>query len=140
MTVYRVATIIQGRIEAVSGVKAAPVNPPNTLSGQWPFSVAFLIGGNIKGGGNAMIVDNYRIRAMIHYSNTNLAAAYYQINKYFETITGAILSSAILEDGEGVAGYITDPDGVDWDFGDSEWNGVPTLAFQIDIPIKQNRS
>ena len=124
-------TQVQTTIAAVTGIKAAPANPPDAPSGQWPLSVAFPRLGRFSGGGYAQVVGYHTIIVQIHYARADLARAYSTICPYLETVIEALLADPTL------GATVTTIDGeITYTFGEMVWGGIPTIGWQFDVPVK----
>ncbi len=122
---------LQSTIGAITGVKAAPDNPPDVPSGQWPFSIAFPRTGEFQGGGNAQVVGLHTIVVQLHYHRQDLSRSYETIIPYLETVIEAILADVTL------GGTVTTiRDSITYTFGAMTYAGIDTIGWQFEVPVK----
>jgi len=122
---------VQMTIGTITGIKAAPANPPDAPSGQWPLSIGFPKDGRYSGGGSAPIFGHHTVVVQIHYPRADLARAYAAVAPYVDFVAGALLADPTL------SGTVTTISGeITYTFGAMVWAGVDTIGWEFGVPIK----
>lgn len=121
---------VQDLIGDITGIAAAPENPNDAPSGQWPLSIAFPRGGSFEGGGAAQVVGYHTIVVQLHYARTDLARAYAAIVPYLEEIAAVVLDDPTL------AATVTTVTAFRHSFGGMIYAAIDTIGWQFEIDVK----
>lgn len=129
-TLHDAITKIQGLVGAVSGIRSAPVNAPESAN-VFPFAVCYPesgtweIAGTWKKGLHTVVLE-------VHVQRRELPRDVSAALQYGETIVNTLFKNPALA---GVVDTIKNP--IVYSFGYLEWAGQQTLGWQFRIKFKQ---
>lgn len=134
MTLEAAIRNLQTHSLSVTGIKAAPADPPDSLS-VFPFALAYPEGGRILGGSAQFMRGIHIIIVEFHVNRTLLPAAIATAKGYIEEYAGILLGDPTL--GGEVDTIILDREqNITYEFGVLEWAGVQTIGVRFHIPVK----
>ena len=121
---------VQGTIRALTGIAAAPNDPTDAPSGQWPIVIGFERSGQFTGGGNQQVQGIHNTVYQYHYPRADLERAKRAIEGHLEAIAEAILTDPTL------GGTATSSGPLDYSFGGMTLANVDTIGWQFELPVK----
>lgn len=128
MTLAAAIADIQSKALTLSGIKAAPVNPPESAN-VFPFVVSYARSGEFApGAGWANF--HHTIYTELHVSRQILSVAIETVLPYAESFAGVILADPQL------SGTVQEVRAVRYTFGRLNWNGIDTIGYRFEIDIK----
>lgn len=122
----------QALIGAITGVAAAPEQPTDAPSGQWPYCIAFPASGSFSGGGggSVQLQGLHTVVFQIHYARHDLKTAYDAILPYVEEVANALTADPTI------TATATTTNDVRYTFGAMEYAGIDTIGWQFEVQFK----
>ena len=129
-TLQAVIDQIQDEIGALSGIRAAPHEPPESMSA-YPFAVAFVKSGNWTLGKPAGCMTGlHDIVVELHIARKDLARDYAAAMAYAKSVPNAIGSAWLVD----VTMTSLDAIGsIAYEFGQMSWAGIDTIGWRWTI-------
>ena len=129
MSVEAAILKLQSKAGALTGMKAAPDEPPESIN-VFPFTVSFEDSGSLANWtaqfGNELVV----IVTQIHVSRQLLAKAIAVAYAYRDSFIKAVMSDPTL------GGSVSTITAINWRFGRLAWGGIDTIGYEFRIGIK----
>lgn len=122
-------TQIQTIVGAISGIKQAPIYPPEKMS-EFPFAIAFPGAGTITTESAGTKRGLHQISLEIHTARKNMAQDVETVIGYGETVANAILGNLTLN------GSVDTVNGISYEFGPLGYDTTPTLGYKFTIDVK----
>ena len=121
---------IQENVDAVSGMRAAPTDPPESIR-YFPFAVSYLEGGTWEVGPAGIKTGLHTIVCEVHVARKNdLAREVKKAMDYSDNIPNDLLDDITL------GGTVETIVEMRYDFGPMGWGGVDTVGFRFYITVK----
>lgn len=121
---------IQEVIAALSGIKAAPSVPPEQLSGEFPFSVAYPREGSWTQAVQGMKQALHTIVVEIHLQRGDLPSDVTAALPYGESVPNALFKALGTDR---LGGAISTFGQIRYTFGALEWGGMATIGWRFFI-------
>jgi len=131
MTLASAIAAVQTKAGALSGIKAAPTNPPESAN-QFPFAVSYPRTGRAEFASAGWANYFHTLFCEIHISRQLLPQAIATALPYAELLPSAIMADPTL------GGTVNEVREVRYTFGRLEWGGVDTIGFRFEIDVKLN--
>jgi len=139
MSLSGAVTQLQTLALTISGIKDAPVNPPESIN-VFPFVVAYPARGTFTGEGSGTIRGLHTIYTEVHYARTLLGAAVNSATAMVETYADKILANPTLAGTVDTILMSADGQPFTYEFGRLEWGGLETIGIRFAITVKIRRS
>jgi len=113
-------------LSAMTGVKQAPVNPPDQATA-FPFAIAYVRSGSFQSTtlGNFLRETEYAIIGELHIAKTFQADTIKKAMPYLE------LFRTQLDLNPTLGGSVDEIVRVDFEFGGMEYGGIPTIGYRF---------
>lgn len=128
-------------MSSVTGIKQAPNKPPDSMS-EFPYAIAWPLQGRVVGDGAPNTYRNIAtIRLEVHVGRNDLPVSVDSVYPFLERALDKILYSSNVTLNGNVDTLIYDENNpIQWEFGDLEWLGTPTIGWRINLPMKLKRT
>lgn len=127
-------------ISAVTGMRAAPSKPPESMS-MFPFSVAWPDNGRLVSDTPGQYRNIAYLRLETHVGRVNLPTDVDAIYPFFELVSDVLLDPDNATLGGNVDTIISSNDNpINWSFGELNWADTQTIGFRWIIPVKIKRT
>lgn len=126
MSIESVVTQLQSVVADVSGIRAAPVYPPEAMN-VYPFAVCYARSGSYQIGPPEVMTGLHTIVIEVHVARRDLARDVQNLIEYVDAVPAAIF--AALADGQLTA--LSTIANIRYEFGPMGWAGVDTLGYRF---------
>ena len=124
---------VQALVGAISGIREAPDEPPETMA-VFPFAVAYVTGGRWDSISAGWAIGYHTIALELHVSRVDLPRDVQEAMAYSESVANALIGDITLND---TVETITS---INYTFGPIGWATVPTLGWRYEIEVKQTQT
>lgn len=131
MTVANVISQLQTVVRGISGIKAAPNEPPESMA-VFPFAVAYSAGGNYGGSAHAHRLEygTHDLVVEIHVQRKDLPRSVAQAMPYLERFRDAIQDNPTLNS------TVKSISSFEYSFGAlPAYGGIETLGFEFRLTV-----
>ena len=128
-TLVDAITNIQAKADALSGIKAAPVNPPEDMS-QFPFSVCYANIGGVEFRASGFGDYLHTIYCEIHVARIILPKAVAQAMPYIESFVSSVIADPTL------GGNVSVVNNIRYTFGRLDWADKQHIGIRFEIDVK----
>jgi hypothetical protein len=136
-TLEEAATELMALIEDVSGMKAAPDKPPESIN-MFPFAVAYPSTGELFQEGYKAYRNRAVLALEVHVGRSNLPTDVDALYPFLERVADVIMDPDNATLSGKVDTIVADEPsgGIPWTFGELDWGDTKTLGYRFLVKVK----